>query len=53
MGKPSKLVNNVMTPHLSSGLWKRWCPWASKTALGPPALRQFWRPSDGIISIIT
>ena len=24
--------------------------WASKTALGPPALGQFWSPSAGIFS---
>ena len=50
MGKPTKPVNNVKTPPFSSGLWKRCRPRASKTALGPPALGQFWRPSDGIFS---
>ena len=45
-----KPVNNVKIPPFSSGLLKRCRPRASKTALGPPALGQFWRPSAGIFS---
>ena len=33
-GKPAKPVNNVKTPPFSSGIWKRYRPRASKTALG-------------------
>ena len=33
-GKLAKTVNNVRTPPFSSGIWKRCCPRASKTALG-------------------
>ena len=45
-----KPVNNVKIPPFSSGLLKRCRPRAPKTALGPPALGQFWRPSAGIFS---
>ena len=37
-------------PPFPSTSWKRCRPRASKTALGPPALGQFWRPLGGIFS---
>ena len=49
-GKLAKPVNNVKTPPFSSALWKRCRPLATKTTLGPPALGQFWTPSDRIFS---